>query len=557
MEWEELVPNSQDVLDAVRSLRDGDGLADMQIDLPWELGNGTKPSGDGTIVVVDTNILISHLPLLRSFVGLCTSLSPSKRPTLLIPHIVLRELDGLKTSARSTDIPVHATSAQTRPNRMNASISTLARAATNWLLSVIPSASTSTQNPSIVRGQRKSETLFSQHAVRGENNDSLVLDAATFFVHQSKRVVLLSDDNNLRLRAKFEQVEALTVAARIGNDPEKLLASLDSSIVHTPPSTTTPPPMTNGHAYTSEPSRIRSRSPRSPRARTTTVRSPPPLSPRSKATPIPLPSTIARSSSMELDPSHSIPLHPSSHPPTLFPPTTPSSIFSNLLILFSHFLALPLYRTVYEHFKCIADGGNERQRKVLEELGDWREWDAKRCADILRKWWDEGGIRELCERGYEKLHPTEKGSSPLSPPPPPPAPTIPQRRPSVPTSPVRQSRWASTAPASPPDIHSRALLMSPSPPGRPSLSPSSALSTLHSTLPYLISTFSLPPSSTTNWSSIRFEILLEAIGNWLVVLLSGILRSSVKGDLERLVRGWEGDLRGVGIGVERVRLTMS
>lgn len=51
MEWEELVPTSQQVLDAVRNLRDGDGLVDMEIDLPWEL-NGTKSTGDGVVVVV-------------------------------------------------------------------------------------------------------------------------------------------------------------------------------------------------------------------------------------------------------------------------------------------------------------------------------------------------------------------------------------------------------------------------------------------------------------------------------------------------------------------------
>jgi hypothetical protein len=49
MEWD--VPDSQDVLDAVRNLRDGDGLVGMEIDLPWEL-NGAKSTGDGIIIVV-------------------------------------------------------------------------------------------------------------------------------------------------------------------------------------------------------------------------------------------------------------------------------------------------------------------------------------------------------------------------------------------------------------------------------------------------------------------------------------------------------------------------
>lgn len=492
----------------------------------------------------DTNILISHLPLLRSFVDLSSSLPSPQRPTLLIPHIVLRELDGLKTSGRSTDIAVHSNS-HSRPNRMTASISTLARAATNWLLSAIPSSGTPSDTRSIVRGQRKTETLLSKHAMVGENNDSLVLDAAVYFLQQAKRVVLLSDDNNLRLRAKFEQVEALTVDTRIGNDPEKLLDSLDPSIRRTPPldSKTTIPietRATNGHSRSipSPPT-----SPRSP-PRTRSQKSLPPRSP-TKATPLPLPSTIARSNSMELDPEHTVPLHASRHPPTLLPATSPSSIYSNLLILFAHFLALNLYKTVYYHHECRPDGGNATQRKVLEDLGDWREWDAARCGEVIKKYWNEGGIRTLCEKGYEKMNPTTS-----APPPPPPIPSPAKKFVSTPASPPR-SRWASTPtspplkPISPPR---------PPPPSRPTLSPAAALSNLHSTLPYLISTLSLPSSTTSNWSSIKFEILLEALGNWLMILLSGILGSCVKEDVEGMVRNWEDELKSAGVGVSRVKL---
>jgi len=429
---------------------------------------------------------------------------------------------------------------------MTASISTLARAATNWLLSAIPSSSNSSESSSIVRGQRKMETLLSKHAMVGENNDSLVLDAAVYFLQQAKRVVLLSDDNNLRLRAKFEQVEALTIDARIGNDPEKLLTSLDPSFRTIPAPISSPsidhnPPVANSHP---RPLRSPPNSPRS-RPRTRSQQSLPPRSP-TKATPVPLPSTIARSNSMELDPTHSVPLHSSPHPPTLLPATSPSSIYSNLLILFAHFLALPLYKTVYHHHECRPDGGNVTQRKVLEDLGDWREWDAKRCGEVIRKYWDEGGVRILCEKGYEKMNPTTS-----APPPPPPIPSPPTKKPvSTPASPPR-SRWAST-PTSPP----LKPLSPPRPPlsSRPILSPSAALSTLHSTLPYLISTLALPPSSTSAWSAIRFEILLEAIGNWLMVLLSGILGSCVKNDVEGMVRNWEGELKSAGIGVSSVKL---
>ncbi|BGP12590.1 hypothetical protein JCM10213v2_000507 [Rhodosporidiobolus nylandii] len=175
----------------------------MQVDLPWELEGGRVEQG--TVVVVDTNIVISHLPLVRELVQLVAS-SPTPSLTLLIPHVVLLELDGLKSSSRSTDVSTPRADGNLR--RMQTSISALARAATNWLLAALESGR---PGSSVVRGQRKSETLLSQHAVRGAgDNDSLVLDAALFFRQREEgaRVVLLSDDNNLRLRATFEQVEA-------------------------------------------------------------------------------------------------------------------------------------------------------------------------------------------------------------------------------------------------------------------------------------------------------------------------------------------------------------
>ncbi|GAA5922471.1 mRNA-processing endoribonuclease [Sporobolomyces koalae] len=569
MDWEQVVPNSQDVLAAVRTLRDGDGLADMQIDLPLEFSTGARRTNEGLIVVVDTNILISHLPLLRSFVELCDRLaSSSERPTLLVPHIVLRELDGLKSSAKSVDVAPHVTNSS-RGRRMNASIASLARAATNWLLSAIsPPSSTNpkTTPPSIVRGQRKSETLFSQHASpAGENNDSLVLDAAAFFAAQHKRVVLLSDDNNLRLRAKFEIVDALGIDDRIGANPDKLLATLDPSHrAASPPSS--PVVMSPPAASSTKTPDVASKTVRSSRS--------PPLSPsprsppRAKAIPIPLPSTVARSSSMMLDSSFEIPLHPSPHAPALLPSTTRTAIFSNLLVLFAHFVALPIYKTIYTRFECLPDRQTAEQTRVLEELQDWRAWDATTCLQVIRKWWNDGGLRELCERGYDALYPSSPVPSPLA--------SSPPRSPPKPTSskPVRPSRWAvpadssSQSPNNPRSPRSSRFAISS--PGSTSLqtlnrprptSSNTALSSLYSTLPSLIATFSLEQqehdmrnAEISKWSAIRFEILLESLGNWLLVLLSGYLKTNLTKDIHDLVRGWERELRLVGVEVGTVNL---
>lgn len=111
MEWEELVPNSQDVLDAVRSLRDGDGLADMQIDLPWELGNGTKPSGDGTIVVVGQFTCSAFLSPRREVESSGTYVTGRPLDRHKYPHLassppsLFRRTVHLPLSLKETDSP--------------------------------------------------------------------------------------------------------------------------------------------------------------------------------------------------------------------------------------------------------------------------------------------------------------------------------------------------------------------------------------------------------------------------------------------------------------------
>ncbi|BGP44634.1 hypothetical protein JCM10450v2_000448 [Rhodotorula kratochvilovae] len=213
----EEIPPTQEVLDAVSSLRSGDGLGRMQLELPWE-GDVAGPSpGDGRmVIVVDTNVLISHLALLRDFTDLASSptLPPSHRPLLLIPHIVVAELDGLKSSTRAADV----SRGPSNP-RGQSSIASLARAATNWLLQALSA-------PAEAGAVRRGETLFgAEGAPLGENNDSLVLDAALYHAQQGHaRVVLLTGDRNLQLRATIEQVEALGVED--GMDASRLLERL-------------------------------------------------------------------------------------------------------------------------------------------------------------------------------------------------------------------------------------------------------------------------------------------------------------------------------------------
>ncbi|GAA6031920.1 hypothetical protein JCM8097_003337 [Rhodosporidiobolus ruineniae] len=512
-EWMEDAVDTEAVLDAVRHLRDEDGEASMAIDLPWELEGGQESGG--LVVVVDTNILISHLSLLNQLIHLASTSSSSPSFTLLIPHIVLQELDGLKTSSRSTDVTLDKRRTQT-------SISSLARAATNWLLQCL-SGSGGAGN-GVVRGQRKSETLLGPAAAKGGrgDNDSLVLDAALFFREREAaggvRVVLLSDDNNLRLRATFEQVEA------VGIDPKGDAASLLERL--------------------GRPVKRRSSSPRRSILPETT-----------KAVPIPL-SAPAPSASMEIDDApEPPPLHASLLPPLLVPVRTRADVFRNLSTLVAHFLALPLYRHVHEHLRRTQPSVTE-QRRWMDELGDWRLWEAKETVEAAKRWWSEGGVAGLCKSGFEHA---EKGAMaapvPLDPPrPPSPPPALPP--PARPTGrAASSSRWATPTRAS--ATPSRAALPPPPPPlpplparRRPSPPVPRRLSDLSLSLSPLLASLSTPPHTAASWSAPRWEVLLDSTAELLLAVLSGAMRDDVSAEVRSIVGAWVGELESTGMRVE-------
>ncbi|GAA5917205.1 hypothetical protein JCM6882_002256 [Rhodosporidiobolus microsporus] len=551
MDWEEV--KVEEAVKAVRQLRETHEV--MQVDLPWEVEGGQRARGGevGTVVVVDTNILISHLALLRDLVQLVAS-SPSPSLTLLIPHIVLLELDGLKTSSRSTD----------GPGRAQTSISSLARAATNWLLAALKS------DAAVVRGQRKSETLLPLDEARSRggagDNDTRVLDAALFFREreQGVRVVLLSDDNNLRLRATVEGVEATGVGAKA--DAQSLLEQLGMPLALSPspgavlaPSSRFSPP----RHPTSPPS---SRKRPSPPRRLS-------LPPVTRTSPLPLPSTISASASMELDPPTPPPTQAYLPLPLLVPVSTRADVFRNLSTLLTHFIALPLFRHAFEHLKRTRP---DEQRAWQEEMGDWRLWGARECVEACRRWWVEGDLEGLCRVGLEQAG---KGTAKAPTPPPRPPPPLPvaaapkQPPPPAPSTPSNRgtssSRWATPAsssrrPLAPAPTPSPASPPLPPPPLPSALSPSllsrpsplpvpKQLSSLHSSLTGLSLALSTPPDQTLHWSAPRFEVLLEEAGKLMAAVLGGTMREDVSGEVERVVQGWVGELQRVGVRVE-VRL---
>ncbi|ORY80227.1 PIN domain-domain-containing protein [Leucosporidium creatinivorum] len=542
MEVEEILPPAEEVLDAVQNLRRRDELVEEEM-IPWWESEGSQGDGkakEGTVIVLDTNVLLRHLSLLQSFVILLQQhhqVTEASPPTLLIPHIVISELDGLKNSTRLADA---------HDSRTRASISTLARRATSWILSLI-----STSNPPPVRGQRKDETLLPRDAtgrqVGAENNDALVLDAALWHLKDGGKAVLLTEDKNLCLRARIEGVEE-AFGVKDGEDERGLLEKVDAEFARRlkeRSGSQTGVASEEPHS----PTRRRqgsaaSSTPRRPRIdRSTSVRSPPPPQapshPRSTATPIPLSSSNHHLDSMELEPPADAP--PLTSPPlapTLKPIFAPSDVFFNLSEILTSFIAARLYRQVFE--KLQTDRPRE-QARWMEELGDWRYWNAGECVTALREWWAEGGLEDVCRRGLER-EPEPKGEA--RPPKPKPAP------PSI--RGTQSSRWASTPPPSrrspspppaPPPLSPRAS-------HRPRLPPSKRVVALHSFLSSLQASLLTPAAQTNNWSAPRWEVLIEGIGELLIALLGGWFDGEVEGSVRAVVREWEGQLRGVGVQVE-------
>ncbi|GAA6052654.1 hypothetical protein JCM3770_003913 [Rhodotorula araucariae] len=520
MDVEEL-PETQEVLDAVSSLRSSEDGARMQLDLPWE-GDGAGPlSGDPRpVVVVDTNVLISHLAVLREFVDLC-SVSPSHRPLLLVPHIVVAELDGLKSSSR----PADSGGGPSDPRR-HGGIASLARGATTWLLHALAPGETS----AVIRGQRRGETLFgAEGAPFGENNDSLVLDAALYHAHRNgARVVLLTDDKNLQLRATIEQVEAFGLDD--GTDAPWLLERLASG------------PRARDGRYARAPSSLE-KSRYGPPAKTRRRRSSPPISPLPPLVAVPAtPVHLAHrppTPSMDLDLPTPPPLHLSFPPPVLYLARSAPDIFRNVCLLVSHFLALPLYRHTYGHL---------RHTRIAEQaawepaLGDWREWGARECVDVARRWWTEGNVEALCRVGIEAA--AALGSTPPAPPWPGSSVSAARAR----SAPASTSRWA--APPSPRVQPAPTLAAHPTVPLRAQPTVSQRLDDLHASLPVLASTLAVPPQATVAWSAPRWEVLLEGVGALLCAVLGGAVRGDVKGEVGQIVGEWVDDLARLGLRVD-------
>lgn len=169
--------------------------------------NAQKNANQTVFLVVDTNYLLSDLKLIHQLILMV----PNFNACIFIPYIVIKELDGLKSSKKMLELKNYEDKA--------VSIGVLARNAINLLQELFLNHS-----PGLV-GQRKSDTLDSvlspnnsfnnlKSFVRHTNSspDDLILDCCLFAQAASKNgiVFLLSNDKNLCLKALIHHIEPIS-----------------------------------------------------------------------------------------------------------------------------------------------------------------------------------------------------------------------------------------------------------------------------------------------------------------------------------------------------------
>ncbi|KAI8810994.1 PIN domain-containing protein [Cladochytrium replicatum] len=128
-----------------------------------------------TFIIPDTNYFISHLNFLSKLIR---TLNNIPKVILLVPTVVLKELDGLKSQS---------------------SLEWKARNAINLLYDAFR------ENVPCVRGQKLEEVLLEADE-RKMNNDDKILGCCRYFLQGTPRLLLLTDDKNLSVKAMVHSI---------------------------------------------------------------------------------------------------------------------------------------------------------------------------------------------------------------------------------------------------------------------------------------------------------------------------------------------------------------
>ncbi|KAJ7986248.1 hypothetical protein DPEC_G00337980 [Dallia pectoralis] len=161
-------------------------LTCMDIDLPEE--GATLSKTEDPIIVMDTNIFLSHLNFVKTMRSRGLG-GPLGLPTVLVPWVVLQELDSLKNG-----------------KRLSSSVAHLATPAVYYIYT-----SLKTQEPRLW-GQSMQQASLSSHGLNAENNDDRVLQCCLQYqsLYPERAVILCTNDRNLCSKAILSGVRALS-----------------------------------------------------------------------------------------------------------------------------------------------------------------------------------------------------------------------------------------------------------------------------------------------------------------------------------------------------------
>eukprot|EP00842_Homolaphlyctis_polyrhiza_P006813 jgi/Hompol1/720/HPOL_005426-RA len=192
------------------------------------------PNLVGTAIVIDTNVLIANLGLLSSLL-----LSLPSDMFLLVPHVVVNELDGLKAS---TTRESNGRDEAGRP--IHQSLRECARKANQFLFTNL------SLHPNRIRGQSKHD-VRPNVPLEALSNDDQILELCLFYdEYVTRDVVLLSNDKNLCVKALMNSI--LTVADFRGKAPQlidEILSQINKRHLRLAEGATTPTPKSSPVAH--------------------------------------------------------------------------------------------------------------------------------------------------------------------------------------------------------------------------------------------------------------------------------------------------------------------
>ncbi|WVR06976.1 hypothetical protein IAU60_004013 [Kwoniella sp. DSM 27419] len=159
-----------------------------QEDMIWE----PECLGARTVhyLAVDTNIFISHLNMMRTLHDLLASTNPPGL-ILLIPSVVIHELDGLTRSLKQPD-PAHPET-----------LGQIARTCNKFLLAVNKERRESGRGA--LRCQALAERWDPGVKDHGTGDDK-ILDGCLYFAHHGAKVTLWTNDQNLSVKAESNDI---------------------------------------------------------------------------------------------------------------------------------------------------------------------------------------------------------------------------------------------------------------------------------------------------------------------------------------------------------------